>query len=829
MGKDTLIPIYELKKGDVLLDKDCHPVVVKDIHKTPYQGMVVSVHHHNGHTAHTPLHTTTQETTPAIQGREFLRPDLSYYYRPHTDKETTLHHLNFVLRCLCHWEKEMEHENGWVWCAISHADRILLQHALPCFLPFHYKDHGCRIGFQDEALTHFIDQCLENLLFLAHDKLAYFFSYLDRELPRLTPSQARACNRARSLLGPAHPTKTFPYMGEVYDVELGSGDSFCTTHTIVHKHEKLYLPDHFFQTIPSPAWEEILHSQAQYGRPSLVCVDRNRDECVSGDTRILTLQGVVPISSKKDEIVSVWNGSHFMDVLITRTGDEKRFLQIHFSNGMCLTCTPYHKFFLAGPPTTKAMASDIQCGDRLAPFQLPSLPDRDTLPSSVRMTLEWISKRCVYTETQIVLFDRDMESLRDILLDLQCCGVKSAISHNSFRNEYELRVDKTRWNLLHYHPMDKNTTAPIEGDWVDDLRVVRVEECPTYQGSYCFHEPFSGTALFEGIATGQCENIPDTCSVQAHIDLPRFLVPNPMRQTLWKHKVVVYTTQDCPFSRLLQQEYDHFIWKDIALFPDEWETKRHIHALTSVPALFMDNVYVGDFADFWDHCLCPFFDFDQLRNTLCQVCNALDHVSENRPNRPLFLDMYGLWEVVVRMKLSPDEPRARQFQSLLFRTIYETTLAVSHDLSVQKGPCVNSQKIIAQLEPPQDPLWKDILAHGLRNKIYLRTREEEKPLACRFYECLERDLGGHALAAVHASNSVQGLDIPPSLKTLYRNEYELPQWERFWSMVQQRENHFKNDTFVIYLGGGPTDMGQLSKLEQQAWAAGFRALHVRKQ
>lgn len=854
MKENEIVPISVLKKGSVILDKDLRPVSVKNVYKTPYNGVIIS-----SYAPHTLLYTKSQEKCPAFRIKDPLQPNLSYYYNPDVDKimETR---LNFVLKYLTGWDVK-EITQGWLQWPISHSDQLLLQPIKSFFHAFQYKNHQHEISFQKDVLEDFIDQCIHNLLFISTDKLKHFFCYLERETnnscpSRLTHKQALRCNHTKSILRTMCPLNKYDYMGEIYDIELEEGNSFCTTQTIVQKNVKkeitsweqqenipyIYTPDTFFQKInmfngecdngrqASDIWDDILHSQIQTGQPSLICIDRNKDECVSGDTRILTRNGVIPISSKKDEIVSVWNGTHFIDVYITRTGDEKRFIKVHFSNGMCLTCTPYHKFFLA-KEQKKINASDIKYGDRLASFYLPSISSMDVIPSSIIMTLEWIAKRCVYTEKYVFIFDRDMESLRDILLDLQYCGLKSDISYNSYRNEYELRMDKARWNLINHRHFNKNTTY-IEGDWVDDLQVVKIEESQTYQGSYCFHEPFSGTAIFEGVATGQCENIPDTHHAHGRIDLSSFLATNPLKKNLSKHRVIVYTTHNCPFFPLLQKEYDILEWKNIALCQEEWDTKRHLHALSSVPAIFLDNTYVGDFVDFWNHYLCPVFDFDHCRSTVRHLCEILDHSAENVPNRPILLDIYGMMDVLVRMRLSLDEAKSRQLQILMFQTIYHSSLSTSNEMSIQKGPCVNSKKIITLLDPNQrnDPLlWQNIMSHGLRNRIYLRTLqdEDEKPILCRFYECMKHDFDNETLEHVFKTNSVQDIDIPSYLKKIYRNEYELPQRERLWSMIKRKAYHIMDDTFHLYIGG-QINKEALSELEQQAWSAGFHTIQIHK-
>lgn len=857
MKEEGPVPVSQLKPEDVLLDKDQNKVVVKSISKNHYKGTLVSIHNCTL-TSYTPIYMTNNEIIDArniTDASIIMTPFLSsFYHDPEIDKEITNNHINFILRYLCDWD--VTNINGWLYWPLSFSDKFFINPILQYFHTFQYKIEDYDFYIQKNILENLIDEWLCKLPHVSIDKLRYFFSYMDKQTQkkRLTHEQAYLCNNTRSLLNVKPHLKRYNYIGDIYNIEIEGGDNFCTTQTIISKKIKmnvenhltnnvshLYVPDHFFQNInlvdglwggvkqASDIWENVIQSQIKNGNPSIICIDRNKGECVSGDTRILTFNGVIPISTKKDEMVSVWNGSHFIDVIITCTGDKKRFLKIYFSNGMCLTCTPYHKFFLKGQK--KINASEITCGDELAPFQLPSISTMDVLPSSIVMTLEWIAKRCVYMENFVVLFDRDIESLRDILLDLQYCGLKSEIVHNSFRNEYELKIDRKRWSLLNHRHLNKNNTY-IDGDRIEGITVVKKEESPTYQESFCFHEPFSGTSIFEGIATGQCENPTDTPYIQGYIDLSKFLVPNPWKKKIKNYHISVYTMNDCPFFRLLQLENVIMERKNIDHCPEEWNMKRHIHALTSLPAIFMNNTYVGDFVDFWNHYLCPELDFDGLNRAVYWLCRGLDNPCSG--NRPIFLEIYGFWEILVSMKLSMDEPKSKQLHSLVFDTIYHAALTSSHDLAVEKGPCVNSNKIISFLDlkitkhEKWNSLWQNILAKGLRNKIYLKTCElEEKNILCRFYDVLKRDLGNdqNILNHVYSRNSVQDLSLPSNLKKLYRNEYELPQMNRLNMILDRKKYQVINDTFHLYI---PENMDKeiLSEIEQIAWSEGFHAIEI---
>jgi len=852
LTEHCLVPIVNLQPGDYVLDKTYQKRKIRNVIKNHYEGPVISLQNCCLLTTSTLIYKNNKKDTgPVDPGMAFdgiASPVICYYYSAFIDKQYPTHVLNFLLHYLCDWD--IWEDKEWCHWKTSISDNLCVRPILSAFHCFQYKIRNDHIQIQKGPLRSFIANHLKNLLYISAHKLRYFFSYLDRAgSNRLNHEQSHFCNTLRSFLMEETVIQKQNYIGEIYDLEI-EGGGFCTAAAMVQKDFKtaignqswqqasyLYIPDRFFQHINrecewdnkrqvSDMWQEIIASQIQTGQPSILCEDRNKNECVSGDTRILTRNGIVAISSKKDEIVSVWNGTHFTDVMITRTGNEKKFLRIHLSNGLCLTCTPYHKLFIMPVENNilKVNASDVVCGDEIAPFQLPSISTMDMLPSSIIMTLEWVAKRCVHIENHVVLFDRDIESLKDILLDLQYCGLNSEIVNNPHRNEYELRIDKTRWNLLNYRHLNKNDSY-IEGDWVREVKIIKKEETQQYQESYCFHEPFSGTSIFEGVATGQCENLSDVLCVQGFVDVSKFLKTNPLKKQLKNHHVIVYTTQQCPFLRLLRKEYENLQVREIETWEEEWKIKRHVHALSSVPAIFLDTLYVGNYMDFWKHYLCPVLDTENLRQQVYCVCHGLDNAIDQEKNvlnefcfmsnRPLVLRVRGFHEVLLQMKLSLEEAETQQLNKVIFETIHYTALKASSDLAAKKGPCINSDKIYSVFETmvkPHENLHQNILNYGLRNMIYIRTCEDdENTTRKRSYQYFKQYFGD--------------VEIPNSLRTIYQDEYGLCQKKRLQLMLDRKKYNVVDETFHLYLHEDMSDH-ELSELQQQIWREGFHKIQI---
>jgi ribonucleotide reductase alpha subunit len=99
-----------------------------------------------------------------------------------------------------------------------------------------------------------------------------------------------------------------------------------------------------------------------------------RNACVTGDTEILTKSGYTRIDSKLDEETEIWNGFEWSKVTPKVTGENQQILNIKFSDGRELKCTPYHKFHLAKGYSGESEiveAQSLRLKDKLIKHELP--------------------------------------------------------------------------------------------------------------------------------------------------------------------------------------------------------------------------------------------------------------------------------------------------------------------------------------------------------------------------------------------------------------------------------------------------------------------------
>ena len=68
--------------------------------------------------------------------------------------------------------------------------------------------------------------------------------------------------------------------------------------------------------------------------------------CVSGDTRLITKDGITNIENAVDKEIEIWNGKQWSSVTPYKTGDNDRLHRVWFNDGSYLDATDNHKFLV---------------------------------------------------------------------------------------------------------------------------------------------------------------------------------------------------------------------------------------------------------------------------------------------------------------------------------------------------------------------------------------------------------------------------------------------------------------------------------------------------
>ena len=256
-------------------------------------------------------------------------------------------------------------------------------------------------------------------------------------------------------------------------------------------------------------------------------------------TLILTQRGYFPISFFEGarEPTSIWNGETWSDVDVCKTGEDRPMLKLSFSNGLQLTCTPEHIFYVViGDDIQKVSADKLTGKHRLLPCTWPVLkgytlhnirqpfgsailcttaddvPINSTLECRLEFLQGYIERygQLSVSQNAIVLINSDHADVqRAIVLLLQTLGV--GLTDNMvvpIINSAALKKLTALGLKLNQNQFDLSAlTEPVDGEKIRSyVQMVYKENAPN-SDTYCFTERKVGRGIFGGICAGQCAEI----------------------------------------------------------------------------------------------------------------------------------------------------------------------------------------------------------------------------------------------------------------------------------------------------------------------------------
>lgn len=130
--------------------------------------------------------------------------------------------------------------------------------------------------------------------------------------------------------------------------------------------------------------QNVDHCNTNSPFDSKVAPIRQSNLCVAPETQILTRNGYVPIVEAEGEVLDIWNGEDWSNVLVQKTGENQQLLKVETSAGQSLECTPYHRWYIFdgyGRPYKEVRTNELKIGDKLAKFELPVIEGDKTFKS----------------------------------------------------------------------------------------------------------------------------------------------------------------------------------------------------------------------------------------------------------------------------------------------------------------------------------------------------------------------------------------------------------------------------------------------------------------
>lgn len=527
-------------------------------------------------------------------------------------------------------------------------------------------------------------------------------------------------------------------------------------------------------------WNKILEVQIETGMPyisykdhanrksnqSNIGIIKSSNLCVAPETRVLTREyGYAPIETLEGVDVHVWNGVEWSSTVIKKTSNASELLKVEFSNGEVMECTPEHIFYVNDGEAVPA--KDLCNNTKLIESNLPSL--HQSLKAEHRHFFEQMRIYRSYLfdnrdAIEGIYFKHENDKLirlfRTILLEYGISApvyVVQEITHLMLNrnNLYELRK---RTGYMFYEEYKYDLTRDLSPLPVYAVAVTRTGRM---DATYCFTESKRHMGVFNGILTGQCNEILEVAN---------------------EEEVSVCNLASICLSRFVEHGSFNF-------------TK-----LGEVVSTVVENL--NKVID---------LNYYPIKET---------HTS-NMYNRPIGLGVQGLADTYIKLRLPFDSDEAMALNKQIFETIYYHAVKTSGKLSKRDGPYARFFGSPASRGELQFHMWnvdpasllyewdsivEDVKMYGMRNSLLtalmptastsqiMGCNEAFEPITSNLYvrktlagefivvnEHLVRDLIERGLWSkemyeeiLYYNGSIQTIkNIPSEIKELYKTAYEI--------------------------------------------------------
>jgi ribonucleotide reductase alpha subunit len=444
-------------------------------------------------------------------------------------------------------------------------------------------------------------------------------------------------------------------------------------------------------------WNHIIDNQIETGMPYISFKDnvnkrnmqshlgvvRNSNLCVAPETMILTESGYHKIKDLENTDVNIWNGEEFTPTKVLKTGENQELIKIVLSNGSEIECTPYHKFYVdENNKNIQYEAKKLKNGMKLIKTEYPIIREgldtfshnKNEVPINynIKIKLEWLEKNIddngKINNSNIELVVDNKDKLQNIKYLLQTLGCDPDIKNNKLcltswdvAKLYDLGFRPKRLQISGIYPK-KHTKRWIQV--TDIIYTNRVSD------TYCFKEEKRGMGIFNGIITGQCNEIS--------------LVSN-------KDNYAVCNLSSICLSKFVENGIFNF---------------RKLRDVAEIITQNLNNVIDVNY-----------YPTPETRKT-------------NMENRPIGIGVQGLADVYCMMGLPFGSEEAKKLNKEIFENIYFGSVKKSIELAKEYGPYLSynnsphSQNLLqfnfyenVQLSLDWEDLFEDMADYGMRNSL----------------------------------------------------------------------------------------------------------------
>lgn len=489
-------------------------------------------------------------------------------------------------------------------------------------------------------------------------------------------------------------------------------------------------------------WLAILDAQMETGKPYMVYKDasnrksnqqnlgtiKSSNLCVAPETQILTNKGHVEIHTLVNQEVTVWNGEEWSEVTVRKTGEDQDLMDIFTDDGVKLTCTPYHTFYIQGTTGSsvgQVMAKDLRPFDRLIPCEYPIIDGSDVL---------------MYPYTRGVLCG---DGINPSSNHCYLLGEQRQLLHHL---DYASAMETAGRIVVQLPPDLKNPQYPLLPSHTCSL----ADKLQWFAG-FCDVHGCIKTGLqvvsVKGDLLLSVKRMLQTCGINPKVKLSSTCVTSSVQ----KYKLFVSLYE---LGRLLQLGFapKRLLVSEVSLL--EWGTlgKEHVTILKTEYNNRVDDTYcfsepkrhmgifnglvtgqcteIIEYSDDQETAVCNLasialpsfvnettkeFNYEKLHQVTKVVAYNLNRVIDinyyptantqrsNQRHRPVGIGVQGLADAFVLMDIPFHSDEAKHVNKLIFETIYHASLERSNEIAIERKRKILRRKQSEQLG------WLDLL------------------------------------------------------------------------------------------------------------------------
>lgn len=225
------------------------------------------------------------------------------------------------------------------------------------------------------------------------------------------------------------------------------------------------------------------------------------------------------------------------------------------------------------------------------------------------------------------------------------------------------------------------------------VKVVSIEDSYQNVDTYCFTEPLKNMGVFNGILTGQCNEIVEYSSHDEYAvcNLASIAINKYVSPFVSEKDWIIYVKQDCKYCKWAKA-YLNNNFKNITEKEVSFEELFELTKCKTFPQIYYGETLIGGFDDMYKFTAGK-FNYEKLYDVAYIAAINLDKIIDvnfypvieakrsNIRHRPIGLGIQGLADALALLKIPFDSEECLEFNARFMEIIYLAALTASKDVS----------------------------------------------------------------------------------------------------------------------------------------------------